>query len=402
MSRKPAQKFIFIAIMTLLASLLLAPLALAAQSEMRTIQAPQTQPHTVVFATSGLPAGVPITIDGSRTNPGGREPLPFSVTFDSPGPSGNTNTEPGTAFYFSGFPSLLSSGGVDYTLVSVSPGSPFTTELGGETTTVLATYLGGPPCQPAVITTDPVNQTVTYGSPVTFSVVTSGTAPLSYQWYKDLGPLTGATLSDYSIASVSMGDAGSYHVVVTNACGTDTSTAATLTVDKATPTCSVTGYSVTYDGSSHTATGSCTGVHGETLSGLDLSGTTHTNAGSYTDSWTFTDITGNYNNAGGSLNNSIAKADQTITFAQPPSPVPFMGTFDINPTASSGLTVSVVATGACTLSGSTVTMVVPFGSCTLTASQAGNSNYNAALDVVRVVDLPASHGLYLPLVDRNP
>jgi hypothetical protein len=35
---------------------------------------------------------------------------------------------------------------------------------------------------------------------------------------------------------------------------------------------------------------------GESLAGLDLSGTTHTNAGSYSDSWTFTDVTGNYNN----------------------------------------------------------------------------------------------------------
>ena len=51
----------------------------------------------------------------------------------------------------------------------------------------------------------------------------------------------------------------------------------------------------------------------ETLSGLVLTGTTHTAAGTYTaDPWTFTDSTGNYNNASGSVNDAIAKANPTI------------------------------------------------------------------------------------------
>ena len=40
---------------------------------------------------------------------------------------------------------------------------------------------------------------------------------------------------------------------------------------------------VTYDAAPHTATGTATGVLGENLSGLDLSGTTHTNAGQLPD-----------------------------------------------------------------------------------------------------------------------
>src|SRR5205807_177507 len=78
----------------------------------------------------------------------------------------------------------------------------------------------------------------------------------------------------------------------------------------------VTPYSLTYDGNPHTATGTATGVKGETLSGLDLSGTTHTSAGTYaTDVWTFTDVTGNYNNAAGTVADSIAKANATISVA---------------------------------------------------------------------------------------
>src|SRR5205085_93398 len=61
------------------------------------------------------------------------------------------------------------------------------------------------------------------------------------------------------------------------------------------------------------ATGTAKGVAGETLSGLDLSGTSHTNAGAYpNDPWSFTDSTGNYNQATGSVGDSIAKAAATI------------------------------------------------------------------------------------------
>ena len=61
----------------------------------------------------------------------------------------------------------------------------------------------------------------------------------------------------------------------------------------------------------HTATGTCKGVDGTTvLAGLDKSGTTHTNAGTYNaDPWMFTDVTGNYNDTSGTVNDQINKAD---------------------------------------------------------------------------------------------
>ena len=61
---------------------------------------------------------------------------------------------------------------------------------------------------------------------------------------------------------------------------------------KATATIAVTPYSVNYNGAPQTAAGSATGTLGENLAGLDISGTTHTNAGTYSsDAWTFTDAT---------------------------------------------------------------------------------------------------------------
>ncbi|MEK7499630.1 MAG: MBG domain-containing protein, partial [Patescibacteria group bacterium] len=88
----------------------------------------------------------------------------------------------------------------------------------------------------------------------------------------------------------------------------------TANIMKANATIIVTPYSLTYDGFSHTATYSVLGVLGETLSGLVVSGTTHTNASAYiNDPWTFTDITGNYNNASGTVNDAIAPKAITIT-----------------------------------------------------------------------------------------
>jgi hypothetical protein len=85
-------------------------------------------------------------------------------------------------------------------------------------------------------------------------------------------------------------------------------------IDRANATISVTPYSVTYSGAAHTATGTAKGVLNENLAGLDLSGTTHTNAGDYpTDPWTFTDVTGNYNNASGIVHDHIDKADPVLS-----------------------------------------------------------------------------------------
>ena len=82
------------------------------------------------------------------------------------------------------------------------------------------------------ITTQPKSQTVDEGSSVTFSVVATGTAPLSYQWKKNGSNISGATSSTYKISSAKTSDAGSYTVTVSNSVGSVTSSAASLTVNK--------------------------------------------------------------------------------------------------------------------------------------------------------------------------
>src|SRR5207248_2040998 len=85
-----------------------------------------------------------------------------------------------------------------------------------------------------VITTQPVNQTVITGQAATFSVVASGTAPMSYQWQKNGASIAGATSASYTTPATTTSDSGStFKVVVSNGAGTATSNAATLTVNTA-------------------------------------------------------------------------------------------------------------------------------------------------------------------------
>lgn len=86
----------------------------------------------------------------------------------------------------------------------------------------------------------------------------------------------------------------------------------TGTINKANAAIAVTAYRVTYDGMPHISTGVAKGVLGEMLSGLNLSGTAHTNAGNYSEQWTFVDQTGNYNSTTGSVLNVIAKATANL------------------------------------------------------------------------------------------
>jgi predicted extracellular nuclease len=83
------------------------------------------------------------------------------------------------------------------------------------------------------ITTQPQSQSVVSGQSATLSVIASGTAPLSYQWYAgvsgDTGsPIDGASTSSYTTPALTA-DA-SYWVRVSNSLGSDDSATATITV----------------------------------------------------------------------------------------------------------------------------------------------------------------------------
>src|SRR5204862_37593 len=103
------------------------------------------------------------------------------------------------------------------------------------------------------------------------------------------------------------------------------------TISKANASINVTGYNVTYNGIPHTAPGTATGVNGENLSGLlTVSGTTHTNAGSYpTDPWSFAGDN-NYNATSGTVADNISKANASISVTG------YSVTYDGNPHTATG------------------------------------------------------------------
>ena len=100
---------------------------------------------------------------------------------------------------------------------------------------IAAIYLAGSagkcftPTAPT-ITSQPTNQTVVVGQTASFSVATSGTPPLSYQWSFDTTNIVGATNATLVLPGVQLTNAGIYAVVVSNPAGSVLSPNATLTV----------------------------------------------------------------------------------------------------------------------------------------------------------------------------
>jgi hypothetical protein len=84
---------------------------------------------------------------------------------------------------------------------------------------------------PPSIASAPRSVTLTENQDATFTVSASGSMPLSYQWYRDDAPVSGATTNAFTIENVSRDDNGTrVHVEVTNEHGSATSDKATLTV----------------------------------------------------------------------------------------------------------------------------------------------------------------------------
>ena len=81
-----------------------------------------------------------------------------------------------------------------------------------------------------IITSEPTNLTVVVGRMASFSVATSGSMPLSYQWALNGTNIAGATGNTFTITNAFPVNSGSYTVTITNQYGYTNSTPATLTV----------------------------------------------------------------------------------------------------------------------------------------------------------------------------
>lgn len=107
----------------------------------------------------------------------------------------------------------------------------FNRALSGAEVEAIYNAAGAGMCRPVlpVITSQPVQQTVSPGGPVTLSIGSTGEA-LAYQWRRNGKPIPGATAASYTVAKAGGENAGSYDVVVTGRDGSVTSAAASVFV----------------------------------------------------------------------------------------------------------------------------------------------------------------------------
>ena len=86
------------------------------------------------------------------------------------------------------------------------------------------------------IAVQPADQTAKSGQSASFAVTASGTAPLSYQWFRNGLPLTDANAATYTTWVLSSTDNGAaFSVTIKNSAGSITSRAARLTVSATAP-----------------------------------------------------------------------------------------------------------------------------------------------------------------------
>jgi hypothetical protein len=147
----------------------------------------------------------------------------FSVTATGSSPTyqwkkAGVNIAGATATTLS-FGTLLSSDAGSYTVVVTNAAGSVTSSAA--TLTVIS---------PPTLSLQPMSVTANLGTSASFSVTATGGSPYSYQWKKDGSDIVGATAATLSFGTLLSTDAGSYTVVVTNAAGSVTSSAATLTV----------------------------------------------------------------------------------------------------------------------------------------------------------------------------
>jgi endonuclease/exonuclease/phosphatase family metal-dependent hydrolase len=148
-----------------------------------------------------------------------------------------TNFETATVFPAHSFPNGLVFDSTVYTPLSDAAPAQFSDSTNAQHMAVMKDFLilAGPATNPPVITSQPQGQTNAVGSAISFSVSATGSGTLNYQWLLDSTNLPGATANPLLIAGAQLTNNGNYSVIVTNAFGSVTSSAAVLLVTNAPP-----------------------------------------------------------------------------------------------------------------------------------------------------------------------
>jgi len=244
---------------------------------------------------------------------------------------------------------------------------------------------------PSVAIAQGSSQTVVVGQPVTFTAVTTGTGPFTYQWYLNGKSVSGATASTYAISETTSAMNGSvYTVTATNAAGTASSQGCKLTLDTppiiTTPPSNQTVYVGQTGAFSVTATGTSPLSYQWYLNSTAISGAT---SSSYTTPATTTigdssSYTVKVTNSAGSATSSAATLTvlplvPTLAFASIPVETYGNPPFTVSASsASSGAITYSLVSGPATVSNSGTVAITGTGTVFISASQAASGNYTAA------------------------
>ena len=174
----------------------------------------------------------------------------------------------------------------------------------------------------------------TYGQLVTFTATVSGVGgiPTGTVGFTADGnviagcsaaPLVPGQNSSTAICKTAILSAGMHTIVATYSGDSNFQPSTSLPLDQqvnpATPVITVTPYNVIYDVQPHTATATATCGGVDVHTDVNLSGTTHTNAGDYPqDAWTFHDPNGNCADANGTVHDVIGQAPTTTIISPNP------------------------------------------------------------------------------------
>ncbi len=123
------------------------------------------------------------------------------------------------------------------------------TNSSGSVTSTPATLMVLAATVAPTISAAPAALTVLAGAPSSLTVTPAGTAPFTYQWFRDGTALPGATTATLTLETTLPSDAAAYSVRITNSAGSITSPAATLAV---TPISRISNISVLTSLSNHT------------------------------------------------------------------------------------------------------------------------------------------------------
>jgi len=324
------------------------------------------------------------------------QPVTFDVTAAGTGPMT-------FQWYANGKP-IAGATGSSYTI------STTTADENGEVFTVAVTNAAGTVTSaaatltvhiPAVIVTQPQNETVPAGQTATFTAAATGTAPLQYQWYQDKTAINGATAASYTTPVTAVGNSGaSYSVSVSNVVNTAGSKNAILTVTPLTPALAFAPVSTKIYGSAAFAisasSASAGAVSYSVVSGpATLAGNTVSVTGTGTVVLAARQAAaGNYAAATVTTSFLVNPATPTLIFTQPPAATYTYGAaaFPIVASSVSNGAVHYTVTGPAAIAGNVISLTGT-GSVIVTATQDATADYQASTTSTTFVVNPATSTL---------